>query len=59
MVDRGTQAMAPREQLPLRLPQADGPEAARPDASPGGEPTPAGFDDLQPFERGPEITEVH
>ena len=59
VVDRGTQAMAPREQLPLRLPQTDGPEAARADAAPEKEPTPAGFDDLQPFERGPEITEVH
>lgn len=53
VVDRGNQAMAPREQLPLRLPAA----AVEP-AGPAAD-TPRGYADLKPFERGPEITEVH
>jgi hypothetical protein len=51
VVVRGSEAMAPRELLPLRLPQT--PETV---AEP--EPEQAGHDDLKPFERGPEITEV-
>ena len=54
VVVRGSEAMAPRELLTLRLP----------DGVPGteGEPAEAGQGDdrepLRPFERGPEITEV-
>jgi hypothetical protein len=49
VVVRGSEAMAPRELLPLRLPTADlapdpGQEQARPP--------------LDPFTRGPEITEI-
>lgn len=51
VVVRGTAAMAPRELLPLTLPE-DAPEQP---AAPTG-PTSAG--DLNPLERGPEITEV-
>jgi hypothetical protein len=47
VVVRGAEAMAPRELLPLRLPDAVAPE--EPEAEP---------DELRPFERGPEITEV-
>jgi len=50
VVVRGSQAMAPRELLALRLP----PEVGL--VSEGAEPGEA--DDLRPFERGPEITEV-
>ncbi len=48
VVVRGSAPMAPREPIPLRLPDLGG-------APPGG-----GTDrpPLQPFERGPEITEV-
>jgi hypothetical protein len=50
VVVRGAEAMAPRDPLQLRLPQ-DAQAAA---AAAEGE-----VDDLNPFERGPEITEVH
>lgn len=53
VVVRGSEPMAPRELLPLALP-ADGSEAgAEPDGGDG-----EGGPDLNPFERGPEITEV-
>jgi hypothetical protein len=54
VIDRGDEAMPPRELLPLRLPDAEG--AAQAD----GADTTGGTDgpDLNPFERGPEITEV-
>jgi Protein of unknown function (DUF3710) len=48
VVVRGPEAMAPRELLPLRLP----------DAEPLSEPEPEGRPPLQPFDRGPEITEI-
>ncbi|MGL5828566.1 MAG: DUF3710 domain-containing protein, partial [Angustibacter sp.] len=49
VVSRGPDPMAPRELLPLRLPQG---------AQVAEEPPPAEpVDDLQPFARGPEITE--
>jgi hypothetical protein len=48
VVVRGPQAMAPRELLPLRLPDS-GPQPDQP-AEDGEE--------LRPFDRGPEITEV-
>lgn len=51
VVVRGPEAMAPRELLTLRLPDAPTPEASD---APEGE----GRDELRPFERGPEITEV-
>lgn len=47
VVVRGEAAMAPRDMLPLRLPD----EAAIPSPEPAA-------DELRPFERGPEITEV-
>jgi len=57
VVVRGTEPMAPRELLPLSLPRdLDGgaaPEDAAPDGDDPDEPT-----TLDPFERGPEITEV-
>jgi hypothetical protein len=55
VVDRGDEAMPPRELLPLRLPEAQ--QAGQDD----GEDQPEGapnVEDLRPFERGPEITEV-
>ncbi|WP_420823653.1 DUF3710 domain-containing protein [Terracoccus luteus] len=65
VVDRGDEAMPPRELLALRLPEAPAaPEGAADaavdddsDGSDGGQ-QPVGLDDLRPFERGPEITEV-
>jgi hypothetical protein len=54
VIDRGEEAMPPRELLPLRLPEADG--AAQ--AGEPGDDAAAGGPDLNPFERGPEITEV-
>ncbi|QGN57519.1 DUF3710 domain-containing protein [Nostocoides sp. HKS02] len=57
VVVRGDAAMAPREMLPLRLPEetvAPGELAGTEDVD--GQPRRA--DDLKPFERGPEITEV-
>jgi hypothetical protein len=55
VIDRGDEAMPPRELLPLRLPEvsAEATQAAEP-AEPGAQR----LDDLNPFERGPEITEV-
>jgi len=55
VVVRGHEAMAPRDPLPLRLPReaADAADDAGEVDSEGGEPL-----DLNPFERGPEITET-
>jgi hypothetical protein len=54
VVVRGQEAMAPRELLPLKLP-----ELATPEAEPGPDDGSArSADDLNPFERGPEITEI-
>lgn len=58
VVVRGPEAMAPRELLPLKLPElpADpGAAADSDDATDGARARSA--DDLNPFERGPEITE--
>jgi hypothetical protein len=56
VVVRGTEPMAPRELLPLSLPRDLDGDASPEDAAPEGD------DDerttLDPFERGPEITEV-
>lgn len=54
VIDRGEDAMPPRELLPLRLPDAEGADQA---AEPVDEAEQGG-PDLNPFERGPEITEV-
>ena len=51
VVVRGSAPMAPREPLPLTLPSAPV-EVTEDDAAP------TGGDDLKPFERGPEITEI-
>ncbi|MDQ1287325.1 MAG: hypothetical protein QG622_890 [Actinomycetota bacterium] len=51
VVVRGPEAMAPRELLPLRLPEAAPQPTSADDES-------LSHDDLRPFERGPEITEV-
>jgi len=67
VVVRGDEAMAPRELLTLRLPNQpdDGSVAAEDmaaDDSVNGNPAQDGnpsLDDLKPFERGPEITEIH
>jgi hypothetical protein len=56
VVVRGTEAMAPRELLTLRLP--DGAASTDDDASEDGEQEGDGREPLQPFARGPEITEV-
>lgn len=53
VVVRGDAAMAPREMLALTLPEQPAPEG---DDQPADDP--ARVDDLKPFERGPEITEV-
>jgi hypothetical protein len=60
VVVRGNDPMAPRDPIPLRLPAAapePGEDAGEPadDDDDGGGPTAA---DLNPFERGPEITEI-
>jgi hypothetical protein len=49
VVVRGGDPMAPREPIPLRLPEdvPGGPQAAQPADDP-----------LNPFQRGPEITEI-
>jgi hypothetical protein len=56
VVVRGADPMAPRDPIPLRLPAAapEPGDAADDDESPSG----ATESDLQPFERGPEITEI-
>lgn len=68
VVDRGDEAMPPRELLPLSFPaQTDTPQTAEaPDADEALEDDlgdeqdqPRRVEDLKPFERGPEITEVH
>jgi hypothetical protein len=51
VVVRGPEAMPPRELLPLRLPDAAAPQGVETEEGPGR------FD-IDPFERGPEITEV-
>ena len=56
VIDRGGDAMPPRELLPLRLPEVPTDEPVQ-----AAEPTEPGapqLADLNPFERGPEITEV-
>jgi Protein of unknown function (DUF3710) len=63
VVVRGEEAMAPRELLALRLPdQPDPAEASAEDEAADGsadQDGPPSLDDFHPFERGPEITEIH
>jgi hypothetical protein len=74
VVVRGDEAMAPRELLALKLPeQADGPDTqaqlreaeltdadlAEADTSDERAGRRGSVDDFKPFERGPEITEIH
>jgi len=58
VVVRGGEAMAPRDPLPLRLPREASGDAgpSEPDAS--AEPADDGQPDFNPFDRGPEITEI-
>jgi hypothetical protein len=56
VVVRGDEAMAPRELLALKLP--DQPVPAAEDV-PDDDPAAPRLSDLNPFERGPEITEIH
>jgi len=60
VVVRGADPMAPREPIPLRLPGDVAPpieEEAETVAEPAEESA-RGIDDFNPFERGPEITEI-
>jgi hypothetical protein len=56
VVVRGDEAMAPRELLVLKLP--DQPDPVAEDVA-DEEPVAPNLSDLNPFERGPEITEIH
>ena len=58
IVERGTEAMAPRELLPMTVPEAQEQGDVDPDEA-SEESKATSVDDLKPFERGPEITEVH
>lgn len=53
VIVRGSEAMAPRELLPLRLPD----QPADPGQAEAGT-QPVDADDFAPFERGPEISEI-
>jgi hypothetical protein len=59
VVDRGTEARPPRELLPLVAPTLTTPEPGKPaeQVTTGAQPA-AAADDIDPFERGPEIAEV-
>lgn len=54
VIARGDEPRAPREMLPLQMPTTRGDR----DDGVGAPADDASGDDLQPFERGPEITEV-
>ena len=55
---RGLDPMAPRDPIPLRLPEP--PTRTADDADdPGTDDDRPSRKDLKPFERGPEITEIH
>lgn len=53
VVVRGPDPMAPRTPIPMRVPQQPGAEPEQSGAEPGSSRPP-----LEPFQRGPEITEV-
>ncbi|HEV2344431.1 MAG TPA: DUF3710 domain-containing protein [Actinocrinis sp.] len=55
VVVRGTEAMAPRDPIPLTMPKDAQPAEPVPDEQDPGSPYKGS---LNPFERGPEITEV-
>ncbi|MEI8084159.1 MAG: DUF3710 domain-containing protein, partial [Actinomycetes bacterium] len=55
VVVRGNQPMAPGDMLPLQLPAGAVPEEVE-DEEDDDQPRAS---DLNPFERGPEITEIH
>jgi hypothetical protein len=61
VVVRGDEAMAPRELLALKLPEQPESEDAASDQGAGDEDgqDSSSIDDFKPFERGPEITEIH
>jgi hypothetical protein len=69
VVVRGDEAMAPRELLSLKLPvQPEDPSIAADEMGGGSadgaadessDPGAPSLDDFKPFERGPEITEIH
>ena len=61
VVVRGDEAMAPRELLALKLPDQPGSpaEAETGEEATGDEPRMPHLNDLKPFQRGPEITEIH
>jgi hypothetical protein len=65
VVVRGDEAMAPRELLSLTLPvQSDGEDSADQGLADEDSPNEShqdapSIDDFKPFERGPEITEIH
>lgn len=56
VIHRGDEPMAPRELLPLRLPQE--PEQQEAVLAVGADGEGVSTDDLRPFDRGPEITEI-
>lgn len=68
IVVRGLEAMAPRDPLPLRLPEQAPDEVSGPAgedaatdagiADDAADEVPSKYADLDPFERGPEITEI-
>jgi|SRR5471030_300805 len=58
VVVRGDEAMAPRELLALKLPDQSEPSGQELDDEEPATVAPS-LADLNPFERGPEITEIH
>jgi len=60
VVTRGGEPRAPREMLPLQIPQdiQDQAEAQAAEAEALAQDATETADDFKPFERGPEITEV-
>ena len=60
VVVRGTEPMAPRDPIPLRLPAVGEEEEVAPEDAEHHDHAEdvASADDLKPFERGPEITEI-
>lgn len=59
VVVRGNAPMAPRDPIPLELPAVPAEAAPAEPAEPTGPKGPKGTADLKPFDRGPEITEIH
>lgn len=58
VVDRGSAPMAPRAPLPMRMPPLPGADQPAPGSEGSGGEGSSGSSPLQPFERGPEITET-